>query len=88
MGFYPAYTIDKVLKMKCRLFFCFLNEGYRISAKKNAQAAVVASVPHMKPEDAKATMRNWEKAAENLAETLKPKTDYSGIDKLEQNLGS
>ncbi len=86
MGFYPAHTINDIMHMRCNLFFCLLNEGYRLHARKHLEEALVASIPHMKPEDAKKTLRSWEKATENIAETLKPKTDYSGIDKLEQSL--
>jgi hypothetical protein len=85
--FYPAYKIQDVLKLKARWFFRFLDQGYKLQAERLQREAIVAAIPHMEQKESKKIMESWSRAYEDPLEKFKPKTDYSGIEKLAQNMG-
>lgn len=84
--FYPAYRLEHIRKIKARLFFRFLNEGYRRYAQRMLDLAIVSRIPHMEKKDAQAAVDVWLRAVDNPLDKFAPNNDYSAIDKLEKAL--
>jgi len=85
MRFY-YYKLSEVEEMDARQFFILLNEMYKINANERLEEINTILVPHLKKEDAKKIIKNYENITIDLKEKLKVNNDFTQIENLKKQL--
>jgi hypothetical protein len=85
MRFY-YYRLSEVEEMDARQFFILLNEMYKINANERLEEINTILVPHLKKEDAKKIIKNYENITIDLKEKLKVNNDFTQIENLKKQL--
>ena len=85
MRFY-CYKLSEVKEMDARQFFILLNEMYKINANERLEEINTILVPHLKKEDAKKIIKNYENITIDLKEKLKVNNDFTQIENLKKQL--
>ena len=85
MRFY-GYRLLEVEEMDAKQFFILLNEMYRINANERLEEINTILVPHIKKEDARKIVKNYENLTIDIKEKLKISNDFTQIDTLRKQL--